>query len=61
MASCTTVVTRTWPILPRKKASGGIGVPRNSLRLPVSRSTDRLIAIDWKLDCITPLATIPVR
>ena len=55
----TTLVTRTRPILPRKYAAGGIGVPRSRFSVPSSRSTAIPIASDWKLDSTMPEAIIP--
>ena len=54
-------VIPTRPTLPRKYATGGIGVLRSRLRVPSSRSvaTDR--AIVWKLVSRTPAEIMPGR
>jgi hypothetical protein len=60
-AVCSRAVTSTCPTLPRKYDAAGSGVPRRRLRAPSSRSTATNVARFWKLDSITPVATMPGR
>ena len=47
--------------LAQEVGRGGIGVPRSSFSAPLSRSTAIEMARVWKLECMTPVATMPVR